>query len=1163
MADESIRDKHYYSEQLQKLKDKGFECTITQDGVLLNKCHLNQETIVIPSEITEISSKAFLVEEEINESLRIKKIVVPESVKKIADYAFNSIRSLEEINLPKSILIPGRIIVRCPNLKRITGYFKMTHINKVIDFSVISPENPYFNKIDYIFYGIRLRIKKKTNDETNLMYNLSNYFEIYDDNNVKAFMDYIYFEESINSQSYYNILSNIIKSTSSEDIYSKILVNYNEESFKKNVDFFIKMQKNLKSREINFTDQDISVIFINNPSFFKVSIEDTILQNFTYLVNEKIVSEQSLQQIYFNQINKTELATSKVKRGIYLDEILLEVFCNSYISQKTIPKLIGTLAVEPNEKNQLELRDRLIFVSTMGYIGNKEKETALTNMLLRTNFDNISEIDSKTIGTEYEQFFYRQPKFKGMKSILKKKIDGINDSWFNTLCKLIEDDSSNSIFNNFFNSLETVKKWSEFTNEQYRATCLKNEIFGRLLYGVLKRVDPSENLKGEDIKQAIKNADTIFNNRVEMGNILASVTGTKDAVFTSHHHITNLISLDPYSFDALRNNIEQEEVFGSHKDNDLQKKYIKLAAEKGYLLSASTKRKYGIQKANGNKHLWESINNNIGLAKIPNEDRLDYLERVRKYVSDYIAENSEEMLFEILRSTDLYMRSNNEYTNQASDKGEDFIITAKRMFDINNREVSDEDRLLYCMYNLNKLAHNQIGINIEVEFLNDRLDRLTTTKTINGELKVVSRKSIVVEAIKSYNILRKYGIPFKFIESYVSDNTPIANELLNRTYNYPDAQIAVVLSMYSTSPQSITVTDVPIIKESLATIKELDKKELSMLETYAEEYSLFFETKEIIANEMIRRTVIANDFENLISKIIFSSTREKQEYYNEHGYVIEVQKDLSSPSTTNPEYVLVCYSKMFKEPFSIHLPNISDTLKNKISTEMDNGRIKNTLVHTKLESAGLTLSSKKVTSLSNGNYKLKQRNSKLIAPLYKGFYSQPATENEIAKLQQRTKRYDSETDIDYSVELENYITYDLYPILYPIKKKIESLVHSLDKEDITPEELNDIKNKIRFYFENDKLPRQVFSNLFELFPELTKNTKLIIIDIKRDSNGFDILDSNGKPIIEPQGEISLIDYLKEKMSITPEYHRILQEKLRQTIERVKVESKTQPSGPKH
>lgn len=1076
----SLKNKSTQNEidrKIEKFKEQGFIVKYNWvNGFELLGYNGDLEVVEVPDGIECIGYRAFVPKRfeinpekkysnvDANANPRIKKLILPDSVKEFSDESLKDIPNLEEIVLPRVLTtFPQNLFTNCPRLRKITTnskkielgfpdfivngfldrYKVISDITALTDIKRLASEQHFSLEKEIIYHGIKLKVDmtkrlKVLEYENVLTINFDKPEEI---------VEYI----DLNNPLYSAILRKIILSTPKDKLQSNVYDKYCEENFIKNIKLFEKVYS-LTSSNGNLPREErrielIADIFINNPNFLENSIEECVIKNYQFLVSQKIIDERILQSLYFYKNDDTLLSEDLSNNSNY-EEIMADLLKYALSRSNNIPELLQTLVVYPDEANQLELLDRITYVYTMRLLDNptsKKREQAI-ELLKRNNFENIVAIDRKDFELltdgRYEEALVQYPIFDGIKVSLMTKLSGINEYYFDGLMRSLKNQKNDSKFKKFIASLSTIEHWDEFTDLKYRATCLKNEIVARIIYGLIEIKDSIGTLSEETILENLKNPFPSFD------YILEKATGPATKLFSNENHIKILLKLDPYAFDALRSNPSIEDMSYKISHDSLEKKYIRTAARQGYVFDSQIKKKFGIQTPTKEKHLLEYINNEIGLAKVPEESKEEYLMRTRRIVQDYIKKNSETLLFDMIRATDLYMRSNNEYITQKEEKGEDIIITSKRVLDVTNTELSRVDRLLYCMYNFNKLAHNTLDINLKIEYINDRLG-------LREE-----EKNKFSNAIKAYNILSKYGLAFDIIKVFIDNDSRIKQELCGESNEYNDDTLVTMLNGFASSKQThvaIKKEDIPEIKRLFSDISKLSKKDLDRIKIYAEEYSLFFETKEIIAEELIKS--ISTEVNQVVEQVIYLDEEGKKKYYQEHGYIIEVQLDYSG------NYILACYSKAYKETFSIHIPNLSEELKNVINQKISAGDTTKTIAHTQLIPPGLTLSPRKNTSLNNTTYT--QDNNSKITTVIKGFNI-------------RTPK----ADVEYSIALENFISFDLYELQNEIKEKISRIDEMLQTGEYEPEEMA----RIIQYFNNIKL-----KDIFKEFPDILKKNKTIIV----------------------------------------------------------------------
>ncbi len=344
-------------------------------------------------------------------------------------------------------------------------------------------------------------------------------------------------------------------------------------------------------------------------------------------------------------------------------------------------------------------------------------------------------------------------------------------------------------------------------------------------------------------------------------------------------------------------------------------------------------------------HILQYINNKIEIPKISPENKTEYVKQVRELIKQYIFDRNNEStskekltdgMFELLRAIDLYLRSNFELENQKTLKGNEIITAEQEVFD-KHSNIKDIDRLLYSIYNLNRLAHDTIDINLNLEYVPDRFNRHET------ERKAMSNY------IEAYNILHRYGFTIEFIKHILETSPPLKDILLEEVEEAKKTQYAndtkMILMASIRFPFPPSEKDILDINKYFKIISQCNS--FTKLEQYAHEQALFFETKTILSEELMMELLTKLDID--VNDIISFSKKEKRDFYQKNGYIIEAQKD----SQGNP--ILVFYSKQFKEPFSIHLKSFNQSLAEGIQKYLQDPNRENTISHFKISPPGMTL----------------------------------------------------------------------------------------------------------------------------------------------------------------------------------------------------------------
>ena len=865
----------------------------------------NLKSVGIPEGIEKIEDYAFY-------GTKIKSIKLPNTIKEIEKLAFAS-DSLTEIYLPSSLYeLDKRMFLKAPKLETIflSNETKEVKLEKDLVFD---------HNICAVYETIPFNLK---------------YFELEKGmikNNNSVIETLI-----IDNNDYKEILSSIFKLKGGKYLPK---VNYNY--MKYNIDLF---------KKYNLANEDIIKIYMDNENLLTSNIE-YIYQNFEYLINQKLVSANMMKKLYFEE-----------------DDISFENIIKKYKETGKIPELLNSLLVEPNSYNQLELRDRLLSASTLNLLSdetNNEKINTAIKILNRDNFKTIAESDNMRFNDilARENIYHcvlSEKKFESVRYPIYEKINGYSKTLFKKLNM-----SDKEIFNNYINSLNTIKEWDEYNNKLDRANDLKNEFSGKVLLGVIVKMFNEQDLDSEvkielnyllnECLIKLSNNKKINNELISLQNILAnyindvdvdgilkySSVDVKDMINNDYGEIAMklMLKVDPYSFEIIKQHNDK-------KMTSLEMKYAIDAKKNGYLFCDEDEKKYkenGINIGNVNSQLInyiEYINNQISLPKIPKEEKNNYINSVRQIVKQYMETSSEEQLFKLYRAIDLFLRTENEYIIQ-KDGSEDL---AKKLFDISDDKYSNNDRLLYCMYNLNRLAHDTEEISLKGDIINNYRIDLNLRTNINNHF---------MEMLKSSNVLSKYNLSLEEIFNLIDTKNykKLFDDIISN-----EEKINIIdnsrLSDIDTKEE-----DLEKIINSLAKFKGISKQINSdstinieetkeKLKYISNQYILFFETKNILQEEMIKRFGNIEDEISRYNIYELDTLDKKRTFYKENGFIMEFQKD------GRGDLLLVIYNSKFDEPFSLHIKNFDNRTIEKIESS---GCLNcPTISHCQLTPTGLT-----------------------------------------------------------------------------------------------------------------------------------------------------------------------------------------------------------------
>ena len=950
---------------------------------------------------------------------------VPKNMKKVVSLVFKGCTSIKELpdlkevgprafegctgltSIPTSLeAIAKEAFLNCTNLKEITiglnlkiiekDAFKGCPIEKInVPIEIKRLSTHLYNCSDAKYYCVKgLPIKKFVSD-----------INFYKKNDI--WINGIDLGNKDDSLVLQNIVWGIPEDKLKTDFWNKL----NLTNFRTNLESF---------RKIGMKDEEISNFIINNSILLGYDIETTI-ENFNYLIEQKILPSSELKKLFFD----TDTLNIEGKSLEEQKDIIINYLNKYYNQNKHLPELFSRLVFEPNDKNRLEIRDNLLYISGMKLLTNitPDKLKKIKLMLNRSEFENIIEVDNENFKkelkdkAEYIEFkgIYAS-NFNGIKTSFYRKLTGINSKYFDDFIKSMDDISDKSAFNTFMSSLYTIKNWNNLDKKD-RAVLLKNEIVGRLLYASIELCYSSDivlptDRKGKiilytDLKTKMKSLD--FNEVLKKGSDLTTI-------FKNDSHVKFMLQIDPYSFDALRysddlqsenscfarkcgylfdseettkqiniiktirNNLtgkikdyyleEQKGIVHTKEENDNLEEIKKLNSRLGTNLNNLS----SIYSYSDN-HLFEFLNNKIGIPKLPEKDNKEYLQQIELVMKEYLKDNQDNSLNNFLRLVDFYMRSNSEYILQYNKKDK-IESTSKKVFDINT-SIASHDRLLYSLYNLNKLAHSINEKHLRIDLIDKRL------------IDTEEEYSNLTKAIKSINELMDNGInledTLKFIgvgedatnkvQRKVSNRIELGNVnflhkiirngislIKNKILNYE-----IVSHFKRIVPEQeekdIKYKNGDAITKHLQILLELKNKgvlnetNLEKIRILAMQRKLFFETKQIIAEELMKKTLTELNINNFIDM----TEDQKYDFYKRNGYIVEVQRQpVRNDKNEIIDYqpILVCYSKTFNESFSVHMVGFSKDIEEKVHEYINSDKYNATISHTILTNPGLTLKEK-------------------------------------------------------------------------------------------------------------------------------------------------------------------------------------------------------------
>lgn len=719
------------------------------------------------------------------------------------------------------------------------------------------------------------------------------------------------------------ILGEVVSLTKRDFAYSKIFKDFDYDTFASNVIWLT------ADMSLGIGIEDVAKIIVDENYGLLSTMIDEVYHNFNYLVKQDIVPYSVLKELYFGDAV-----------GNTPEEMLKDYFKK----HRSFPELFSTLLVKGNDTNLLELRDRLVYVATMqlldGHYSEENYDKAMA-MLKRTLFSNIISEDKKAMHSindgVYDVLEDKYPEMMGMMIPFYNKISGINKKWFNELFKEMKKGGVGTAFYDFYNSLTTIRCWNKISNEKMRATLLKNEIIGRLLYADIVLTMDGEKVplkKHYDRYIEKKKEQLKTGNTIPIAELLKFSTFIGNKNFRNIYAIRTMLKIDPYSFDALR---KEYDLRNEMTAKDVEAVNAKFAKTQGYVFSTEDFNRYkslrNDSEFSGENVITsyiEYISNGIGLAKIPSEDKSGYLSNIRSMTKCYISEQSSDDLFKICRSLDLYLRSSNELY-RGTDESE---LIAKAVFD-KESNINNDARIMYCLYNLNRLAHNAFELNCKSAMRNKfRL-------ALNDEISFDKMKNV----FGAYNRLYSVGLDTECVDLLLDKNRIIYEDILGED-KLSDSDAARLLNRFRVNDvrkKIISEEEIEGIRSDLLIIESLNPEERKLIDVSILEQSIFFECKTLFSEEIMKRLVM--DISDDIKSVMHADIDVKRKFYAEHGFIAEIQEDNMGNE------VLVCLCESFNEPFSVHLKDLPED----ISEQFRKSSKEKTIAHCGLNGKNISL----------------------------------------------------------------------------------------------------------------------------------------------------------------------------------------------------------------
>lgn len=862
----------------------------------------------------------------------VNKIKIPEGVVSIDKYAFIKCKYLKELEFPSSIkkFEPSPMLTAKINIRNDTqsipsslvGYpgvdfFQKGKLLKTLSFlgnvDGVVWYHKYVDDSGYEKISWNKLIDVKSDGE--YLISLNHEQKYFIDNNI---------EFEVNDLEKFNKLIYLLYPTINDiptpvPEFSKLFTNY---------------------KELTNIGLDIQILYDNPNIVFKSFYEifDNIYNNFSSLsLQNNITSNEMLQKIYFGY-------TFDSREDLFRK--LQESIRNSC---KIEPTTVIQLMDDSNDDFvKQKLRDSLVYAShivplNVDNIDNRSM-VELREIIAHDGFENISKSNDEV----YKEIYGLYPKryslfendkdlFEGAHYHIRKDLERINLSFYNINSEI---NLSPTEISEFLKTLSTIKNWDKLsTDKKKRATLLKNEVIGRVLYATMRTaLENDENFVQETKeyeiqkltiknnselsksrkKDQLKDLDTGFSRKI--ANIISQIDfyntdldENKDSFmeylfYTDFNNsrkddlsaiidkgiIKRMIELNPYTFDMLRDGnqiginfykqaYDNNYLFREKSDFDIIKKINSIKGQQPFSVIA--------------QYMLNDIENN------PKSDKFDatFAINIRRMLDEYFysGDNKNDMvLFNIFRGIDAFL-------------GKKYSIDAQEILDGNVRSLSNEifdltcqdkynnyDRLCYSLFNLNRLAHDIHNISmkkLELDFnryKNDSLDLNELQRILN-----------------SYEKLSRFGLMPKDMNFLFENNKRFAKMITDENFS-TNQKTLLLNSILPETIKEIDDDDLDEIIECFEEIMNVDENVRNQIELDAEEQRMDYDAKRVVGEIFVR----------MLSEFASNSLDNQKEFFKKYGFVVECQYDVSNREND----LLVIYNPKFGKTFSIHMKDMDD-----------------------------------------------------------------------------------------------------------------------------------------------------------------------------------------------------------------------------------------------
>ena len=703
------------------------------------------------------------------------------------------------------------------------------------------------------------------------------------------------FKEEIGS--YKDYLKSILLSSKEKD-RKEIIQSFKSDYFVNNLRYAYTTLSN------TYNNKDL--VKVNLDSFFKnnhIAYGKNVLSivtNYNYMRKFNILFKDELDKIYLG---------SSIKN---VESVINE----SIITGQKIRRELQSLAVESFEKNRQLLKQNLEFITReKGIIKSSDVNSSNKYYLYNDLYKNMENYDNERLSkpsellnnSEYSHYFI------GVRSYIRDILDKANPNLMDDLDKLYKTEE----FDKFFHSMNAVKEWKEL-NVIERMENLRDEFLTRIL--VVSIYDNALDYKEKNIKN--KTEDLIIK---EINNSFIKSNNNID--YLKYHLDKDALIM--FTMDNINsffeNNSSQTKLKAKIKDSIRNQVLKAYSPSKSYM---SVQPKKAKQIFNRTREEQENLENTLKYdvlnPPISNSIRNEKIEQTKVLMNKYQNADKkykDKLFIDLLKTFNYYMYATREYdilnylqeTQKISDK-EDVKILPKKIYTMNNTRFNKMDRLIYSLYNSNRIAHTIGDTNAYTTF-----DDSLIVNEDRGADKNRRERYLV-----KYTTLSRYGLEVDWInesiEKYMNNESLSIYNLIDKKAKQDIINNLKVITKNSNyyKKEEINESNIDEIIKTLEDIKdnknndkEIEKKNRRVRDSvavYAKERNLFFNLKHMLIDEVKKRAEKDSN-----KKLEDMDYNDKLKQFQRRHYIVEFQSDKKSKNA-----VLVCFDEKFNLPFSVH-----------------------------------------------------------------------------------------------------------------------------------------------------------------------------------------------------------------------------------------------------